>query len=108
MLCSPAHRRLSLAARALLVELQLRWAPDRTEIWLSSEKAGDALGMSKATGARALKELIETGFIVITGESQFSSNGNGKTRAYSLTWESMGGREPTGEWQTAEISRSHP
>jgi hypothetical protein len=52
--------------------------------------------------------LSETGFVVVTGEAQFSSNGTGKARCYSLTWESMGGREPTAEWQTAKTSRSHP
>ncbi len=108
MLGSPAYRSLSPAARALLVELQLLWAPDRTSIHFSSRRAGEALGISKASAARAFRELVETEFVVVTDEAQFSSNGTGKARCYRLTWESMGGREPTAEWQTAEISRSHP
>jgi hypothetical protein len=104
MLRSEAYRALSVTARALIIEMQMVWTPDIADVHYSAERAGKALGVSKATAARAFNELVDAGFLVITGESYYSRGDNGRSRQYSLTWESMNGREPTSEYQTAKNS----
>lgn len=96
MIRSPAFRSLSPAARALVIELQMLYAPGRI-INYGCRQAGEALGMSGATGSRALNELIEGGFIELVGESNFYGR---LARSFYLTWlPRANGREPLNLWQ---------
>lgn len=58
----PAWRTLSPTAVKLLVEILGRYRPrDNGQLPLSAKLAGKYLGASKATGARALRELDDAG-----------------------------------------------
>ena len=98
MISSPQYKALSPAARALIVELQAMWKPGTKAVHLSARRAGKLLGVSKDTGARALRELVEAQFIVVAEESDWL---NGRAREYRLTWQPPDGlqREPTDEWR---------
>lgn len=41
----------------------------------SAENAGEAIGQSKSSGLRALKELVGRGFVVCTTPASFGTNG---------------------------------
>jgi hypothetical protein len=96
MIRSPAYRALSLPARALIVELQHRWAPDRGAINYSVRDAASALGIGKTQGAAALAELKAAGFIRLASESNFIGR---KARGWLLTWNVINGHEPADDWR---------
>lgn len=107
MVQSDQYRALSLAARALIVELQAIWKPGTKALHLSARRAGKLLYPetpdASTSGARALAELVQAQFIVITDESNWQ---NGKARAYRLTWQPPDGllREPTDEWRHGRLA----
>lgn len=85
MLKSPAYRSLSIAARAVLVELMMRYnGSNNGRIALGVRDAGEACGISKNTAARALQELKEKGFIIIVTPSNFDRK-NQLATEYALT-----------------------
>ncbi|MCF7996175.1 MAG: hypothetical protein K9L32_01405 [Chromatiaceae bacterium] len=104
---SHEFKALSLAARALVVELQAIWKPGTKSLHFSARRAGDLLGTSKTGGARALNELVETQFLVITDESNWQ---NGLARSYRLTWQPADGllREPTDDWRQGRLATARP
>lgn len=107
MLASEQYKALSLAARALIVELQAIWKPGTKALHLSARRAGELLGTSKTGGARALAELVQAQFLVITDESNWH---NGLAREYRLTWQPPDGgtREPTDEWRQGCLATARP
>lgn len=73
LLASPAWRSLSTNAKALYVDLKRLYnGMNNGELAMSSRDAGDLLNASHHTGARALTELQEHGFIAITAKSNFT------------------------------------
>lgn len=87
---------LSLAARVLMDHLQLAWNPGVSAVHYSARRAADVLGMSRGSAAAALRELVELGFMTITGESNWQ---NGKAREYRLNWiPSTDKLYPSEEW----------
>ena len=107
MLTSPQYRALSLAARALVVELQSIWKPGTKAVHLSARRAGELLGVSKDSGARALRELVKAQFLLVAEESDWL---NGRAREYRLTWQPPDGlqREPTDEWRHGSALTARP
>ena len=111
---SDQYRSLSLAARALVVELQAIWKPGTKVLHLSARRAGKMLHPetkdASSSGARALAELVEQRFLVVAEESDWL---NGRAREYRLTWQPPDGhlREPTDDWRqqqpTEKKSQSH-
>lgn len=73
LLNTPAWRHLSANARAVYVDIKQRYnGQNNGLISYSAREAGDALaGKHHSTGARALLELQQLGFIAITEDSNF-------------------------------------
>lgn len=72
LLDTPAWRHLSANARAVYVDLKRRYnGTNNGAIAYSSRDAGAALNAHHATGARALIELQDHGFVAITEQSSF-------------------------------------
>jgi hypothetical protein len=111
MVGSPQYKALSLPARALIVELQAIWRPGTKALHLSARRAGKLLYPetpdASTSGARALAELVQAQFLVITDESNWQ---NGKAREYRLTWQPPDGqlREPTDEWRHGRLATARP
>ena len=80
----PAWRALSLASRALLVEIMLEYRPGQNGCleW-SCRKAARAIGVSKDRAARALTQLELLGWLKVERVSKFGGR-NGPAR-YALT-----------------------
>lgn len=80
-----AWRTLSANAKIAYIELKRRYnGRNNGMISLSSREAGNAIGSSHHTGARALLELTEHGFIEIAEESDFNRKVH-IARTYLLT-----------------------
>lgn len=93
---SPQFSALSLAGRALLLELHaMHNGTNRECVFLSVRDAADRLGLSclKAVSA-AFDELANLGFITVTIGSSFRQKADGKSRARSfrLEWIDNNGR----------------
>ena len=85
LLDTPAWRHLSANAKVIYVELKRRYnGKNNGEISLSAREAGDAIGATHHTGARALVELQDHGFIVVTEDSSFNRKIH-VARRYRLT-----------------------
>ena len=83
LLNSPAYRALSVAARALLVELtMLDNGENNGSLFLSIRDAAGRLGMADLTAVRsAFDELQELGFIEMTENASFHVKTAEKSRA---------------------------
>ncbi|PEQ10654.1 hypothetical protein B2G71_20920 [Novosphingobium sp. PC22D] len=94
---SPAYRALSLAARALLVELtMLENGENNGSLYLSIRDAAGRLGMSDLSAiSSAFNELQDLGFIEVTEEASFHVKAADKSRArcWRLTWLAGPGRK---------------
>ncbi|WP_338722385.1 hypothetical protein [Devosia sp. XK-2] len=85
LLDTPAWRHLSANAKVIYVELKRRYnGKNNGEISLSAREAGDAIGASQQTGARALTELSTHGFVEVTEDSSFNRKVH-VARRYRLT-----------------------
>jgi hypothetical protein len=96
----PAWRNLSPTAVKLLVEILGRYRPrDNGRLPLSAKLAGQYLGASKATGARALRELDDCGWIRPVRLAQFADR-KGTATYYRLTMfrDDVTGEPPTREF----------
>lgn len=101
----PSWQRLSPQAVKLLVEILGRYRPrDNGQLPLSAKKAGDYLNASKATGARALRELDDNGWIRPVRLARFADR-KGTATDYRLT---MFGDDVTGEPATREYLECSP
>jgi hypothetical protein len=95
----PSWRALSPQAVKLLVEILCRFRPgDNGRLPLSAKLAGEYLSASKATGARALRELDDAGWIRPVRLARFADR-KGTATDYRLT---MFGDDVTGEPATRE------
>ena len=81
----PAWRYLSPIACKLLVAMLARYRPGTNGalVW-GAREAGQAVGMSQATGARALAELEEKGWITVECVGAFARKN--KPSNYALTY----------------------
>jgi len=86
----PTWRALSLAARNLLVEILADYRPksrfgpgNNGRLSWPARRAAERLGVSKATGARALIELERNGWITVSTVSAFG--GRAKPATYAVT-----------------------
>lgn len=97
LLNSPAYRALSVAARALLVELtMLDNGENNGSLYLSIRDAAGRLGMADLTAVRsAFDELQELGFVEMTEDASFHIKAAEKSRArcWGLTWLAGPGRK---------------
>jgi hypothetical protein len=57
-------------------------------------RAGEKIGMSKNTFARALKEVVNAGFLTIETASSFNRKSR-RAAEYGIAWRSIDGRPPT-------------
>ncbi|EME68268.1 hypothetical protein H261_19199 [Paramagnetospirillum caucaseum] len=114
LLKSPAWMTMTPNAKALLIQLWARHnGTNNGEIGYSVRDAV-AIGLSKDQAARALKELVERGFLRVGRESSFTLKSKA-ARTWILTGEPIGAAPATKEFmrwqQTTEveknISRSH-
>ena len=72
LLESPAWRSLNSIERALYLELCQRYnGANNGRLGLSVRDAGEAIGVSKNTAARALQTLVERGFIEMIRKGHF-------------------------------------
>lgn len=95
----PSWRALSPQAVKLLVEILGRFRPgDNGRLPLSAKLAGAYLGASKATGARALRELDDNGWIRPMRLARFADR-KGTATDYRLC---MFNDDVTGEMATRE------
>lgn len=97
LLNSPAYRALSVAARALLVELtMLDNGENNGSLYLGIRDAAGRLGMADLSAVRsAFDELQEFGFIEMTEDASFHVKAAEKSRArcWRLTWLAGPGRK---------------
>ncbi|QCI93903.1 hypothetical protein [Novosphingobium sp. EMRT-2] len=97
LLNSPAYRALSVAARALLVELtMLDNGENNGSLYLSIRDAAGRLGMADLSAVRsAFDELQELGFIEMTEDASFHVKAAEKSRArcWRLNWLAGPGRK---------------
>lgn len=85
LLDTPSWRHLSTNARVIYVEIKRRYnGKNNGLISLSAREAGEAVNASQQTGARALVELSDHGFIEITEDSTFNRKVH-IARRYRLT-----------------------
>jgi len=85
LLDTPAWRHLSANARVIYVEIKRRYnGKNNGLISLSAREAGEAINATHHTGARALAELLEHGFLAVTEDSSFSRKVH-IARQYRLT-----------------------
>lgn len=101
VLISEAYRSLDLTARALLTELvMLENGQNNGSLWLSVQDATDRLGLSDARPAmRALEDLQDRGFTVVTKEAYFRirTADSSRARCWRVTWLPFEG-PPSNEW----------
>lgn len=82
---TPAWRALSANGKAIYIEVKRRYnGKNNGLISFSSREAGEALNASHQTGARALSELQQHGFIEVTEDSTFQRKVK-LAREYRLT-----------------------
>lgn len=97
LLNAPAYRALSVAARALIVDLtMLDNGNNNGSLYLSVRDAAGRLGMSDLTAVRsAFDELQTLGFIEMTETASFRVKAAEKSRArcWRLTWLGGPGRK---------------
>lgn len=97
LLNSPAYRSLSVASRALLVELTMLDNGDNNgSLYLSIRDAAGRLGMADLSAVRsAFDELQELGFAEMTEDASFHVKAAEKSRArcWRLTWLAGPGRK---------------
>ena len=87
LLACPAYVALSANAKVVYTEVKRRYRGNNNGlISISSREAAEAIGQKThhSTGARALLELIEHGFIVVTEDSSFNRKVH-LARQYRLT-----------------------
>ena len=107
LLNSSAYRALSVAARALLVDLtMLDNGGNNGSLYLSIRDAAGRLGMADLTAVRsAFDELQELGFVEMTEDASFHVKAAEKSRArcWRLTWLAGPGRKgPSMEFMTSQ------
>ena len=94
---SDAFRSLGGAACKVYWELRSRFnGRNNGELHLSLEEAAALLRMGKATVARALRELVDKGFIKLTRLGQWHGR---SASEYAVTDKGRGGEEPTHDWR---------
>lgn len=82
---SAAYRALSPNARAVYTDLKRRYnGKNNGLISFSTREAAACIGFTNDTGARALKELLDHGFVEVTEDSNFSRKVR-VARQYRLT-----------------------
>jgi hypothetical protein len=87
LLACPAYVALSANAKVVYTEVKRRYRGNNNGlISISSREAAEAIGQKThhSTGARALLELVEHGFIVVTEDSSFNRKVH-LARQYRLT-----------------------
>lgn len=95
---SPVYKQLSSQAKALMIQLQIHWRPERP-IGFGIREAQQTIPCSRHKAVSVFKELQEAGFIVMVDESLFCSRTESKTRTWRLTWMPWNSRFPTNEWE---------
>ena len=96
-LSSPAYRDLKPIARCLLEEFQRIYRPDRNgKLSISVLKAAKLINASKESVSRAFYELAEHGFLKPMKDAYWIER---MAREWTLTFESLNGREPTDDWK---------
>lgn len=79
LLSSPAWRSLSLPGRATYIELIALYVPGRNgRLAMSARTLAEKLPISRATAARALKELSGRGFLELTKPGGFNVKSGAK------------------------------
>ncbi|GIX15837.1 MAG: hypothetical protein KatS3mg119_0023 [Rhodothalassiaceae bacterium] len=82
----PAYEGLSSHATRLLLEFRRRYNGRDNRIHLSVRKAARVIHASKSTASRAIKELLERGFIRLLRKGMFSvREGPRDASVYALT-----------------------
>ena len=98
VLDKPNYLALSGQARAALIMVCRKHnGKNNGEIVLSSKMAGELMGFNPRTAARALRELVQRGFLVITRESSFDQKN--RARTYAITLFPYQGCQPTHLWK---------
>ena len=85
----PAYRHLSVYGRALLIEFRRKYnSYNNGEIVMSVRQAKNALNCHKDTAAKALRELVEKGWIreAQKGSFHWETNPGGRKARAATTW----------------------
>jgi DNA-binding transcriptional ArsR family regulator len=97
---SAAFAKVGIAAKLVLLDLIYRHKGHNNGRLAYPVRAGERLGLSKSTTARALQELVDSGLITLERQSGFTQ----KTRQaaeYGLGWLPIDGRLASLGWRAA-------
>ncbi len=73
LLNTPAWRSLSSAARSAYIAVAMLYnGSNNGYLAASARRIGDDMGVTKSTAARALRELVDKGFLEVTAGSAFN------------------------------------
>lgn len=104
LLESDAYRYLTPIARALLIEFQIIYRPNRNGILsISTAHAAKRLNVTENTVKKPFYMLVEHGFIVLTKGHIWKEK---MAREWRLTFHECHGRQPTDDWK--KWNTNHP
>ncbi len=92
---SAAYKNLTTTAKALLPHLGLLYQPHQSDVSLSRNDAGEALGCGKKAIKAAFDSLVDNGFIEL-----IKGHCHGQPRTFRLTWMPYNGEPSTNEWKS--------
>ena len=98
LLNSAAYASLTPVQKVLMQLLHEQWRPDR-DVAYSVREAAQKISCSVNTACLAFQCLMNKGFIVCTGLSEFNSQLGSKAREWRLTWMPFNSKPPTNDWE---------
>lgn len=106
---SPAYRAMSCNARALLVEFRSLYSGRENRVYMSVRTAGERINVDTKTAHKAIRELIEHGFIVEMEKGSFNRKVRHAT-TYALTNEPIHQNDTTApkpymSWRPKEVEK---
>ncbi len=100
---SRAYLALSPDARCVYQCIKRRFnGYNNGDIPISCREAAEQCNIGKSTAAKALIEIQEKGFAVVTVKSGFNVKGSRRSQRWRLTEEGYNGQPPTNDWRDWE------
>lgn len=102
----PTWQALSPEARALLVEILARYRPgENGRLAWPVRRAGEVLGVSKSTAARALTELERNGWLAVARNAAFGGRARPALYALAMFVDDTSGQPPSNAFEAVPGER---